>query len=386
MKRIDQVEARDKLPLRRDPYWYRLGEGRYVGFRRMTRGAAGNWIARYYDGEKYQHKALDEAAGLAEKDRFSSAKRAAEQWFQDREAGVPAKSETVKVACEAFVEHQREEVSDDAAKDAAGRFARLVYDDPIAKVELAKMKARHLSDWRARVMARSKKNQDENPRGSFNRNATALRAALNYAKRRRQVASDLEWAEELKPFTKDEKGKDVARKRTLYLNADARRKLVENASDEAKPLFVAMNLQPVRPGDIPAAKVEDLDVENGALRLSGKTGERIIPLGREALEHFKACAKGKLPVAWLVARADGSQWKKEAWRDEIKLAAAGAKLPRATVAYTLRHSVVTDLVKGGLDIFHVAKLAGTSVAMIEKHYGHLQHDHARKALDKLAMG
>jgi site-specific recombinase XerD len=63
----------------------------------------------------------------------------------------------------------------------------------------------------------------------------------------------------------------------------------------------------------------------------------------------------------------------------------GAKLPRAIVAYTLRHSVITDLVTGGLDLFTVAKLAGTSVVMIEKHYGHLQREHARSALEKLAL-
>lgn len=385
MKRIDRVETRAGLPLRRDPYWYRLGEGRYVGFRKMTRGAEGTWLARYYNGEAYEHKALEDFAALPEKERFQAAKGEAEKWFKDREAGVPAHSETVTAACEAFVEHQRQEKSEAAALDVAGRFKRLVFEDPLGRVELAKLQPRHLADWKSRVLARSRKNGDDNPRGSYNRNATALRAALNLAKRRRRVASDLAWAEELKPFTKDDKGNDVARKRGLYLNVDARRKLVGNASKEAQLLLRAMSLQPVRPGDIPAAKVEDLDIENRALRLSGKTGQRLIPLGKEAFDHFKACAKGKLPSAWLVSRADGGQWKKEAWRDEIKLAAAAAKLPRATVAYTLRHSVITDLVKGGLDIFHVAKLAGTSVAMIEKHYGHLQHEHARKALDKLAL-
>ena len=68
----------------------------------------------------------------------------------------------------------------------------------------------------------------------------------------------------------------------------------------------------------------------------------------------------------------------------MKTAAKLAGLPEATVAYTLRHSVVTDLVKGGLDLFHVAKLAGTSIAMIERHYGQQQNEHARKALERLA--
>ncbi len=379
MKRIDRVEVRVKLPIRRDPHWYRLSEGRYVGFRKMTPGTPGMWLARRYDGEKYQYKSLDEPAGMAEKDRFDAAKREAEKWFQDGEAGVPAKSGNVKQACEAYVEKQRQK-SASAANDASGRFTRLLYSDPIGRVELGKLQPRNLAEWKARVLARSEKNGDGNALGSFNRNATALRAALNLAHDRREVASDLAWSQELKPF------EGTARRRELYLDRDKRRKLLESATDEARDFFKVLALQPLRPGDVAKLKVAQFDARQRSLSVpTGKSKARIIPLGSDAVTHFKACAKGKLPSAWLVSRADGSQWKKEAWRDEIKIAAATAKLPRATVAYTLRHSVITDLVKGGLDIFHVAKLAGTSVKMIEEHYGHLQNEHARKALQKLAL-
>ena len=60
-------------------------------------------------------------------------------------------------------------------------------------------------------------------------------------------------------------------------------------------------------------------------------------------------------------------------------------MPKATVAYSLRHSVITDLATGGLDLFHLAALAGTSVLMIQKHYGQVRGDHARAALKKLAL-
>jgi site-specific recombinase XerD len=79
------------------------------------------------------------------------------------------------------------------------------------------------------------------------------------------------------------------------------------------------------------------------------------------------------------------QWQRYAWRDQIRVAVNAAKLPRATVAYTLRHSAITDLVTVGLDLFTVAQVSGTSIAMIEAHYGHLQQEHARSALEKLAM-
>jgi hypothetical protein len=47
--------------------------------------------------------------------------------------------------------------------------------------------------------------------------------------------------------------------------------------------------------------------------------------------------------------------------------------------------MLTDLVTGGLDLLTVAKVSGTSVKMIEQHYGHLQREHAKQALAKLAL-
>jgi integrase len=54
-------------------------------------------------------------------------------------------------------------------------------------------------------------------------------------------------------------------------------------------------------------------------------------------------------------------------------------------AYTLRHSVITDLIRAWLPILTVAHLSGTSVAMIERHYGHLVRDDAEEALASIAI-
>ena len=55
-------------------------------------------------------------------------------------------------------------------------------------------------------------------------------------------------------------------------------------------------------------------------------------------------------------------------------------------AYALRHSTITDLIAlHRLDTLTVAQLSGTSLAMIEKHYGHLLRDHAAKALASLTL-
>lgn len=53
--------------------------------------------------------------------------------------------------------------------------------------------------------------------------------------------------------------------------------------------------------------------------------------------------------------------------------------------YTLRHVAISEMIAGGVDTFLVAKLAGTSTAMIDKHYGHLRHEQTRARLDAVAM-
>jgi site-specific recombinase XerD len=62
-----------------------------------------------------------------------------------------------------------------------------------------------------------------------------------------------------------------------------------------------------------------------------------------------------------------------------------AKLPQAATAYSLRHSVITDLVTAGLDLLTIAQISVTSVAMIERHYGHLRQHYAAQALATLRL-
>ena len=102
-------------------------------------------------------------------------------------------------------------------------------------------------------------------------------------------------------------------------------------------------------------------------------------------EFFAAQADRKQADDPLLTRAGGNAWNKDAWKGPVKTAVANAHLPVATTAYTIRHSVITDLVTSGLDLLTVAQLSGTSVAMIERHYGHLRADYAAAALAKLAL-
>jgi site-specific recombinase XerD len=109
-------------------------------------------------------------------------------------------------------------------------------------------------------------------------------------------------------------------------------------------------------------------------------------LPKDTADFLIAQAENKLPAAPLLARANGKGWDKDAWKWPVKSAAKAAGLPAGTTAYTLRHSTISDLVHDGLDLLTVAQSSGTSVRMIEQHYGHLRDDVAADALAKLRSG
>ena len=152
--RLDVVEQRAKLKPRRDPYWQRLAQGRYIGFRKMRRGAEGTWLARIRVPERvgttyirpdgteaiytspYEPSPLGDFAHLPEGERFDAAKRAAEAWFKHIDHGGAFEKATVADACKQYVERLREKKGDDSAADAAGRFNRLIYADPLGRVDL----------------------------------------------------------------------------------------------------------------------------------------------------------------------------------------------------------------------------------------------------------
>jgi integrase len=216
---------------------------------------------------------------------------------------------------------------------------------------------------------------------SVNRDVATLRAALNRAHRLGCVPSDIAWLETLRP-TKNADGR-----RDVYLTRVQRLALIEHAVADLQLYLRGLSALPLRPGALAALKVKNFDARLGVLTIGkDKSGaDRKIKLPAATAKFFSTLTIGKLPNAPLFARADGSEWNRFAWRDAIRDAVAASGLPVTTSAYALRHSTITDLVTGGLDLMTVAQVSGTSVAMIERHYAHLQSDRAAAALATLVL-
>jgi integrase len=208
-----------------------------------------------------------------------------------------------------------------------------------------------------------------------------LKTALNLAHEDGFTTSDHAWSSKLKPV------KDANGRRDCYLDIGQRRALIAHAAPDLAVLVRAMSLLPMRPGAVAAFTVADFDKRLNALTIGqDKSGQdRKITLPASTAAFFAEQTKGKLPSAPLFARAGGSAWNKDSWKYPFKDAVTAAKLPPAATAYALRHSTITDLIVKGLDTLTVSQLAGTSIVMIEKHYGHLRAEHATKALEGLAL-
>uniref|UniRef100_UPI0025DC9D3B hypothetical protein n=1 Tax=uncultured Brevundimonas sp. TaxID=213418 RepID=UPI0025DC9D3B len=265
----DLSRVRDREALRAaanaEPYWQRLRPGCFIGYAPSAKGGEGTWFARAYDADasRYQKKRLGAFPGVPGNAKFAAAKLEAEQFAALTEAGGHAeeKIETVGDACRAYAAERPE---------AAARFRRYVYDDPLAKRRLDKLRRKDLEDWRRRLadqpsIVSRRKDGEQRTRdralSTINRDVAVLRAALNRVMRPGQPGSAGAWQEALKAHG------NADGRRTLYLDRAQRRSLLEHLDAEALPFVKALCLLPMRPGAMAALDAGAFDKRTSELTI-----------------------------------------------------------------------------------------------------------------------
>ena len=389
--KIDTVTARVNLKARHAPYWQKIRGECHLGYRKTTATSSGAWIARFRDDSgKYQLSSLGSLDNHPDHRRYDEAVKLAAHWFDHRSNGGSADTITVGEACKRYVQKQIDEGKAAGAKDLESRFKRWMHPDKkLSGTPVTKLMQGQVHDWRVKLSTIPATLQDKTKTGtkprsgsSINREMAVLKAALNLAVRDGYATSDAAWKYKLTPI------KNATGRRDCYLDLTQRSALIASAPGDLAALLRALSLVPLRPGAIAAMTAGSFDKRLGVLTVGkDKAGkDRKIQLPPTTAAFFTEQAKGKLPGAPLLARADGQFWNKDSWKYPFKDAALAAGLPPAASAYALRHSTITDLIAlHKLDTMTVAVLSGTSLAMIEKHYGHLLSDHAANALALLAL-
>jgi len=371
---VNTTRKRRGLKPRKEPYWFNFRRGTAVGL--YVGETKREWCARARDpigGTKYKYKTLGAEDDLSYEDAEDEARA-----FADQVAQVERPEYTVADAIDDYIKDTRLRNGERSATDARQRLAASV-SEPLARERLTDLRTIQINRWRDSLIRTTGDEEDvRRSKSGANRTLAILKAALNLAFRSGICPSDAEWRR-VQAF------RDADAARTLFLDPEQVQALIGATDGAFRNLLQAAVLTGARYGELAAAVVGDFDATAGTLHLDGKTGPRTCYLGTDAVAFFKKVAKDKLPGAPLLPRDDGAPWGRSHQKRPMDAAVRAAELPAETVFYSLRHYHISRALLAGLPAQVVAENCGTSVRMIEKHYGKFTKAARRTMFDQVAL-
>lgn len=370
--KIDTLTKRRKLPARAWPYWERVVKGQFIGFYRSTKG--GTWHARISIAGTQDYERL---GGEINSD-YEEMLKLALVWFKKKNL-VKDTRYTVQQAVDDYVSHLKVEKGEKSSKGVEQRLNKHL-TPKFGKSELGKLTPAQLKRWRDGLVQISEDEEKvRRSKDNANRIFDVAKAAFNLAFRNGLVDSDRAW-KIVQAF------RDVGESRKLFLTDKQVNSLLSHTKSGFHNLIKAALLTGARYGELASAKVYDLDKIHGTLRLEGKTGKRDSYLSDDALVFFKEITKDRLPDAYLLVRDDGMPWGKSHQHRPMKEAIKAAKLPRETVFYSIRHYHISKALLAGIPAQVIAENCGTSIRMLEKHYGKFMATDRRRMMNLVRLG
>ncbi|MGZ5292905.1 MAG: site-specific tyrosine recombinase XerD [Actinomycetota bacterium] len=176
------------------------------------------------------------------------------------------------------------------------------------------------------------------------------------------------------------------------LTVDETRRLLE-APDPATPtglrdqaILELLYGAGLRISELTALDVDDLDLEEGAVRVLGKGGkEREVPLGRFAREAVDAyLTRGRPALASAASRgalflnARGGRLTRQSGNRLLAIHVRTAGIESRVTPHSLRHSFATHLLEGGADVRVVQELLGHASVATTQIYTLVTEEHLRE--------
>jgi integrase len=259
-------------------------------------------------------------------------------------------------------------------------------------LKVKELKPYHVTDWLNKMRAGKEVTVTVPGRKPYQRfckwNATTCKiaadmlfVALNWAKRQKLIT-----AVPLEKRDLELKAKRV-RSKDYLVSEDEHKAMMEGAKRNLADLLAVLHGTGARPGEVYNATAANYDPnpeapalihrgrpEEGQYRWKNAKEEREDPKDRvilltPELNAIVARLVLKYPEGPLFRNRDGGKWTPQGLYDNIKRLRRRLGLKGKVVPYSYRHTYATRWVNSCGDIWALAEVMGTSVEMIEKHYG-----------------
>jgi len=131
----------------------------------------------------------------------------------------------------------------------------------------------------------------------------------------------------------------------------------------------------LRPGEQRGLLWSDVRLAEGAVRIRGTKTDgsiRPVPVAGDALEVLRQLESERVGEGdgFVFTGARGGKVDERSLSKRLQKLAELANVPKNVTAYSLRHSYGTRMAAAGVPLLDLARIMGTSVLMIERHYGH----------------
>ncbi|MBV0912519.1 tyrosine-type recombinase/integrase [Anianabacter salinae] len=403
----DRIEA---LAFRPTPYWHSLYQCRHLGIHRPDDSMC-NWTARILTKDKlYKQKcvgpALDLGHGAIE---YRVALARALEWFasgavmslanEPRALGRMSDVSVCPIGDVYTVGHALKDYTDwtRMARSPGGHYNSIVLINyhlipNFANLPLEEFSARHLRDLAQQVLETAPRfgfmerrqrvgidtlTADELRRRkrTFNSLVTILKMAFRHAWDNAALQSERPWRC-LKRIPVNHSP------RTIFLDRDECRRLLEACTPALKDLVLAALYSGCRIGELGSLIVDDVGRQGFGLRIGAfkRSPARFVFLPDEGMAFFLAKCEGKSGQDHVLLSDMGKPWRRQ-HSQLFRRAVAKAGLPRALVFHGLRHTYASDLIRAGVQLEVVAKQLGHANTMtVSNTYGHLAEQYREEQI------
>jgi integrase len=161
-----------------------------------------------------------------------------------------------------------------------------------------------------------------------------------------------------------------------YVDNDVWQAIMAEVKDKAfQDFLTAIRETGCRPGEVrkvTAAHVKDKTWQFYRHKTVKKTQKPRIVWLSPVMQELTARLVEQNPTGPLFLNTLGQPWTKDAVRQRFDSLRTSLNLKKHVVAYAAgRHSYITDAIANGVSKDVIAKLTGTSIKMIDRHYEHL---------------